>query len=123
MIAQAKGRFLPVAPRKIRTVTRLLKGQDVGRAQDLLANLPRGAAPVVAKVLESAVANATRTGAWSKEQLFISGILADEGPSAKRFRSGPMGRAMGFRKKGCHLTIQLDAKGLDQKRARVNGGA
>ena len=114
MIAQAKARFLQVTPRKIRTVVRLLRGQDVARAEALLANLNRGAAPVIAKVLGSAVANATRQGTWSKEQLFISKILADEGPSAKRFRAAPMGRAMGFRKKGCHLTIQLDAKGAKE---------
>ncbi len=110
MITQAKARFLQVTPRKIRTVARLLRGQEVTRAEAVLANLNRGAAPVIAKVLASAVANATRNGTWSKEQLFISRILADEGPSAKRFRSGPMGKAVGFRKKGCHLTIQWDTK-------------
>ena len=110
MIAQAKCRFLPVAPRKIRSVVRLIRGLEVPQAQALLKNLNRGAAVPIAKVLHSAVANATRQGTWTPEQMVISRVLADEGPSAKRFRAAPMGRAMGFQKKSCHLTIQLDAK-------------
>ena len=111
MIAQAKGRFLPVTPRKVRSVVRLIKGLEVPKAEALLKNLNRGAAVPIAKLLHSAVANATREGTWAPEQLFISKVLADEGPGARRFRAAPMGRAMGFRKNMCHLTIQLDAKG------------
>jgi len=110
MVAVAKGRFLPVSPRKIRNVVRLIRGLEVPKAQALLGNLPKQAAVPIAKVLDSAVANATRQGTWSPEQLIISKVLADEGPSAKRFRAAPMGRAMAFRKKLCHLTIQLDRK-------------
>ena len=111
MIAQAKARFLPVTPRKVRSVVRLIKGLEVPEAEALLKNLNRGAAAPIAKVLHSAVANATRGGTWAPEQLVISSVFADEGPGARRFRAAPMGRAMGFRKKFCHLTIQLDAKG------------
>ena len=110
MIAYAKARFLLVSPRKVRMVTRLLKGLEATRAQALLANLPKGAAQPVAKVLKSAVANATRDGSWTVDRLVISKVLADEGPSLKRFRAGPMGRAMPFRKKMTHLRIELDAK-------------
>ncbi len=91
-------------------VVRMIKGMEVPRAEAVLENLPKKASRIIAKVLHSAVANATRTGTWSKEQLVISKVLTDEGPSAKRFRAAPMGRAMGFRKKLCHLTIQLDVK-------------
>ena len=110
MIAHAKGRFIPMTPRKIRLVARLLRGLDVTRAQEILQTLPKGACHPISKVLNSAVANATRDGAWTKEQLFVSKILADEGPRVKRFRAAPMGRASMFRKVMCHLTIELDAK-------------
>ena len=114
MIAQAKGRFIPVTPRKIRLVCRLLKGLDVSRAQALLQNLPKGACKPIAKVLNSAVANATRQGAITKEQLFVSKVMTDGGPSGggahKRFRAAPMGRSSVFRKRTSHLTIELDVK-------------
>ncbi len=110
MIAVAKGRFLRVSPRKVRSVIRLLRGMEVAKAEALLEQLPRGACRPVAKVLKSAVANATRDGSWSPEQLVISSVMADEGPSLKRFRAGAMGRAMMIRKKMCHLTVELDAK-------------
>ncbi len=117
MIARAKGRFIPVSTRKIRLVVRLLRGRDVTQAQAMLANLPKGACRPIAKVLKSAVANATRTGAWSESQLVVSRVLADEGPMLKRHRAGPMGRAMSIRKRMSHLTIELDAKeGSEVKR-------
>ncbi len=110
MIAQAKGRFLPVTPRKIRSVVRLIRGLEVSRAQAILESMPRGACKSISKVLNSAVANATRDGSWAVEQLVISRVLADQGPGARRFRAAPMGRASGFRRKMCHLTIELDVK-------------
>ena len=110
MVAKARGQFLPVSPRKVRSVTRLLKGLDVPRAQSILQHLPKGAARPIAKVLHSAVANATREGAWAKEQLVISKVMADEGPGQRRFRAAPMGRAAMFKKRMCHLTIELDVK-------------
>ena len=109
-VAKARGRFIPVAPRKVRLVARLLRGLNVPQAHAILAHLPKGACRPIAKVLNSAVATATREGTWTKEQLVISTILADEGPMMKRYRSAPMGRAMMIRKRMCHLTIELGAQ-------------
>ena len=109
-IAIAKGRFIPVTARKIRSVVRLIRGRDVAAAQAILENLPKGACEPIAKVLNSAVANAKRQGTWTSEQLFISKVLADGGPSARRFRAAPMGRASMFKRRMCHLTIELDVK-------------
>lgn len=119
MIAHAKGRFLRVSPRKVRRVTRLLKGLPAHRAQALLEHLPKGAAKTVAKVLKSAVANATRDGSWTVEQLVISKVLTDGGPSLKRYRAGAMGRAMPILKRMTHLRIELDSQagGLTQSGA------
>ena len=111
MLAKARGRFIPVTPRKMRLVARLLRGLEVGRAQAILNNLPKGACRPIGKVLASAVANATREGTWDAQQLVISHISANEGPMRKRFRAAPMGRAVEIRKRSTHLTIELDAKG------------
>ena len=110
MIAKARGRFIPVTPRKIRLVARMLKGRPVLQAQALLRNLSKGTCRPVAKILDSAIANATRQGTWTAERLVISRIAADEGPMVERYRAGAMGRAMPVRKRMCHLVIELDAK-------------
>ena len=110
MIASAKGRFLLLAPRKARSITRILSGINVVKAQAVLEHLAKGACQPVSKILKSAVANATREGTYSQEQLFISRIMTDGGPVLKRFRAGPMGRAMPIRKRMCHVTVELDVK-------------
>ena len=110
MIAKAKGRFVRIAPRKMRLVARMIKGLDVPQAQALLASLPKAACAPLSKILKSAVSNATRDGSWTDGQLMISHVSADEGPMMKRYRSAPMGRASQIHKKSCHVTIELDAK-------------
>ncbi len=110
MIAKARGRFIPITPRKMRGVARMLKGMPVLRAQALLRSLPKAACRPVSKILDSAVANATREGTRTADQLVISRIAADEGPMTKRFRAAAMGRATFIRKRMSHLTIELDAK-------------
>lgn len=110
MIAKARGRFIPVAPRKMRRVVRLLRGVEVPRAQAILKHLTKGACRPISKVLGSAVASATRDGTWDPAQLVVSHISADEGPMQKRYRAAAMGRATEIRKRMSHLTIELDAK-------------
>ena len=110
MIAKARGRFIPVSTRKMRSVARLLRGAGVPKAQAILKHLPKGACRPISKVLNSAVASATRDGTWTEDQLVVSHISADEGPMLKRYRSAPMGRAMEIRKRMSHLTIELDAR-------------
>ena len=99
-----------MSPRKIRGVARLIRGMDVLKAQAVLRHLPKGACQPISKVLSSAVANATREGTWTEEQLWVSRIAADEGPMMKRYRSAPMGRAAEIHKRMTHLVVELDAK-------------
>ena len=110
MISQARGRYIPMSPRKVRLVARLIRGMDVTKAQAILRHMPKAACQPISKVLKSAVANATREGTWTEEQLVISGISANEGPMQKRYRAAPMGRAMEIRKRMTHLLVELDAK-------------
>ena len=109
MVSKAVGKYLPVAPRKVRLVMRLIKGMEVIEAEEVLRTLRKAACRPVTKVLASAVANATRTGT-TKEQLVISRVLTDGGPMMKRFRAAPMGRAVPVHKQLTHLTIELDIK-------------
>jgi len=107
MIAQAKARYMRVSPVKVRQVIDLIRGKDVSTSLAILTHVPKGSTGMINKVLVSAIGNAKQKG-LSEEQLFISKIRADQGPSWRRFRSAAFGRATGIAKKTTHLTIELD---------------
>lgn len=109
MIAQAKGRFIRVAPRKVRQVIDLLRGQDVVHSLTVLAHVNKSPSPHIKKVLNSAVSNA-KTKGFTEDQLVISRIIADEGPMWKRFRAASFGRATPILKRTTHLIVELDLK-------------
>lgn len=122
MIAKARGKYLTVTPRKVRSIIRVVKGMDVVSAQILLGQMPKRASGVVLKVLNSALSNASQGGTWTPEQLTISGIWADEGPALRRFKAGSMGRAMPRDKKMTHLSVELDVKGKKGNRKGNRNG-
>jgi large subunit ribosomal protein L22 len=107
MIVQAKARHIRVSPVKIRQVIDLIRGKNVSTSLALLTHVNKGSTKIITKVLDSAISNAKQKG-LSEDQLFISKIYADHGPSWKRFRSAAFGRATGISKKTSHLTIELD---------------
>jgi large subunit ribosomal protein L22 len=71
MLAQASARFAKIAPRKARMIANLVRGRDAAEAIQLLTFTLKGGAPVLCKVIESAVANAKESGA-DVDSLFIS---------------------------------------------------
>lgn len=107
MIAQAKGRYVRVAPRKMRQVIDLIRGKDVVSSLAVLAQVNKGSSETISKVLNSAVSNAKLKG-LNEAQLYISKITANEGPTWKRFRAASFGRATPILKRTTHLTIELD---------------
>ncbi|MBF0478709.1 MAG: 50S ribosomal protein L22 [Candidatus Omnitrophica bacterium] len=109
MISQANGKFLRGSPIKARLVLDLIRGKDVLTSQAILAQVEKGSADKILKVLNSAVASAKQKG-LAEEQLIISKITANQGPHWKRFRSAPFGRAMRILKKTMHLSVELDVK-------------
>ena len=109
MIAQAKGRYLRVSPTKIRKILDLIRGKKVLVAQSILAHLNKPTKDKILKVFDSAVANAKAKGI-SEEQLFVSKIVADQGPVWKRFHAATFGRATEILKKTTHITVELDVK-------------
>lgn len=107
MISTAKGKYFRVSPTKVRPVINLIRGKQVLQSQAILTHVDKGATKMVAKVLNSAISNAKQKG-LSEDQLYISKIVADQGPSWKRFRAAAFGRATGIIKRTTHLTIELD---------------
>ena len=94
------------APRKVSLVAHMIRGKNVAVAQRELAFLPKRAAPIVAKLLASAVANARATGA-TPEELFIKTITVNKGTVQKRGRPFGRGRSGVIRKTMSHVAIEL----------------
>lgn len=120
MEATAFARFQRFGPRKVAQVCGQIRGKSVSQAEALLPQIPRRAGVVVAKTLRSAFSN-LRVKAGRKlepAQAFVKAAWSNQGPlqALKRIQPGPMGRALPFKRKMCHLTIVVsDAQGLRAK--------
>jgi ribosomal protein L22 len=108
--ARATAKYVRVSARKMRLVADMVRGKGVGEARTVLAFSTKNAAKVVTKVLGSAVANAENNHDMSGDDLYISTILVNEGPTLKRIRPRAMGRAFRIRKRTCHVTVELSSR-------------
>ena len=106
----ATAKFVKVTPRKARLVVDHIRGRSVPEARTILAFMPRAAARDVEKVLGSAVANAESNPnlRWSGDDLYISSVYVDEGPTLKRWQQRARGRVNQILKRTCHITIKLE---------------
>ena len=111
MLAQASARFAKIAPRKARMIANLVRGRDAAEAIQLLTFTLKGGAPVLCKVIESAVANAQQDGA-DVDVLFVSKGTVDKAPNKfnRRWRPRAMGRATRITKGVSHIVIELDER-------------
>lgn len=108
--------YIHIAPRKTRLVANLIKNLDVNEAEKQLLFSKKLAARVVAKSLKSAVASALHNFSLEKNNLYISQILVNEGPSMKRWSPAAFGSAHSIKKQTSHLTIILDEKVKSKKK-------
>ena len=102
---RAQHRHAGMSATKARAVLDLIRGKSVAEARTILQFSDRGAAEPIAKVLDSAVANAANNNDIPPEELFVATAYADEGPTLKRWRPRARGRATRIRKRTCHITI------------------
>jgi len=102
-------RHLRMAPRKVSVVAALVRGKPAGEALSILKFTRRAAAKPVAKLIASAVANATdlSKGQVDVDNLVVKSISVDQGPTAKRFMPRAMGRATPIHKKTSHVHVEL----------------
>jgi len=107
--ATATARYVRTSAQKAGLVLALIRGKDVNRALAALQFTRKSIAADIAKVLRSAVANAQQKDGFSGDvdRLFVSACYADQGPSQKRVRPAPMGRAFRVLKRTAHLTVQV----------------
>ncbi len=110
-LATAEIKTIRVAPRKVRLVVDLIRNQNIATAIDILKNKNKKATPIIAKLLNSAIANATNNDGMDIEKLYVYDIQVNEGPTMKRFRPRAHGRAFEILKRTSHIKIALAEKG------------
>ncbi|MBN2309653.1 MAG: 50S ribosomal protein L22 [Candidatus Hydrogenedentes bacterium] len=113
--AISRAKHVRVSARKVRLVADLIRGKKVSDALDILMFAPQGAAPVLKKVLASAVANAESAAAEAREridtdEMIITQLLVDEGITMKRFRAAPRRRAVPIRKRTSHIHLVISER-------------
>ncbi len=102
---RAQVKYVRASAYKAREVLNLIRNESYARASEILEFSDRGIAEPVAKLLDSAVANAEHNDGLDAEELYVSACYADEGPTLKRWRPRARGRATRIRKRTCHITI------------------
>lgn len=107
---RAVARHIRISSRKVKIVIDLIRGKQVDEALAILMYTPKSAAPVVEKLLNSAIANAENNLSMHRESLYVAEVYADQGPTLKRFWARSHGRADVILKRSSHITIVLDQK-------------
>jgi large subunit ribosomal protein L22 len=111
MESKAKLRHARVSAQKARLVANLVRGRDISEAIEILSFTPKKSAPMIRKLVESAVANAEVSNEdVDIDELYIKTIFVDAGPSLRRFRPRAQGRATKILKKTSHITVVLGSR-------------
>jgi large subunit ribosomal protein L22 len=105
---KATARYVPMSPQKVRLVADQVRDKDAVQALELLQFLPQAAAKPVYKVLRSAIANAEENYGLSREDLYVSLISVDGGPTRRWRRFGARGRFKPLLRRSSHITIVLE---------------
>jgi large subunit ribosomal protein L22 len=113
--AQATGRYLRGSPQKARLVVDLIRGRRAAEALSILQSTNKAICHDLEKVLRSAIANAQQVALEEakridEDDLVVVGAFADQGPTLKRIRPAPMGRAFRILHRTTHLTVKVAEK-------------
>ncbi len=99
-----------ISPQKARLVADQIRGKDIEAALQILEFSPKKAARIMKKVLESAIANAEHNNGADIDELKVSTVYVDEGPTMKRIRPRAKGRANRILKRTSHITVAVSEK-------------
>jgi large subunit ribosomal protein L22 len=113
--AQATARYVRTSAQKAGLVMDLIRGRDVNRALATLQFTRKGVSHDISKLLRSAIANAQQKDGFGGDvdRLYVSACYANQGPSMKRIRPAPMGRAFRVVKRTAHLTVHVTERPLE----------
>lgn len=109
-LVKASARNLRIAPRKIRLITNLVKGMNIGNAIVQLQHTGKKGAPMLVRLLKSAAANAKNNFSLDPDFLFIKSATADMGSSMKRYFPRARGSAFVIRRKLAHINLVLEER-------------
>jgi len=96
-----------VSSRKAKLVIDLIRNKGIDEAYGILKYMPRNASEVLYKLLKSAEANAFNNNQLNRDNLFVSEVYAEQGPTLKRIMPRAQGRAFRIRKRTSHITLVL----------------
>nr|ALF45469.1 ribosomal protein L22 ['Broussonetia papyrifera' leaf rolling disease phytoplasma] len=105
--AKAIARKVSIAPRKARLVVDLIRGKNIAQAQAILTFTPKVAAPVILKLLNSAVSNAVNNLKLNREQLYVKEVFVNEGLRLKRMFPRAKGSGDMIKKRTSHITLVI----------------
>jgi len=113
---RAEARFQRVSPQKARLVLELIKGRGVQEALETAAFTKKRIAPVIHKLLTSAVDNAKYVSGeqgtdLDVDSLYVKTAIANDGPRMKRIRPAPMGRAFRYQRRLTHIVLSVAERG------------
>ena len=117
-MVKAVSKAVRVSPRKAREVAKLVNGRTVADALVILEHTPRRAAEHISKVIKSAQANATNNHGLAENNLFIKSLQVSEGGSMKRWRPAARGRALTYRHRMSHISVEIDGKKAPKREAK-----
>ena len=100
-------KFARISSRKVMIVANLIKGKNAVEAMNILKFTPKAGAEVLEKLLKSAISNAENNNSLSADNLVVSEVYANQGPTMKRLMPKAQGRGARIRKRTCHVTIVL----------------
>ena len=106
----AHAKYVRISSRKVKIVIDLIRGKQVDEALAILMYTPKAAAPVVEKLLLSAIANAENNLSMDRGSLYVAEVFANPGPTLKRYVARSRGSASPMLKRTSHITVVLDQK-------------
>jgi ribosomal protein L22 len=107
LVVRASARYVRIAPRTARLIADQVRGMHIEKARALLQFSPRSAAQDIQKLIDSAASNAENNHDLIGDEMRISSITVDEGPTLKRFRPRAQGRATPIHKRTSHIAVAL----------------
>lgn len=110
MEARAQLKYARISPQKVRFVCDLIRGKDTAKAEAILMQTPKAASELLIKLIRSAVANAENNHGMDADNLYVSEIYANAGPTLKRAMPRAQGRSFRINKRTSHITVVVTEK-------------
>ena len=107
MEVRAVSKYVRISPSKVRKIVDAVKGKPVESGLQMLKFMPQKSASILEKIVRSAVANADQNADIDIDMLVIRNIIADQGPTLKRWKARARGRGTRILKRTSHITVIL----------------